>query len=93
MRAKRNDRAERAEPIRLVVGRRNRKVQKRAFLVPHAVVVASDDAEAVIARREVRIFYFAVIDNFSPVAILTLQLETKTHSLGLDAGLAPCNQS
>ena len=45
-------RAERAEPVRLVVRRGDGELQGIALLVPHPAVVAGDHAKAVGARSE-----------------------------------------
>ncbi len=74
-----NCRTQRAEPVRLVVSRQNREIQNRTFLVPHAAVVGSRDAEAVVARAEVRILHPAVVHYLSPVLVLALQLEAEGY--------------
>ena len=50
-------RAAQAEPDRLVVRRRDGKIQKRARLVPHTAVIARRHAKRVLARPEVRILH------------------------------------
>jgi hypothetical protein len=61
------------EPHRLVIRRVDRKVERRAFLVPHAAVVGGEDAEVVWAWREIRVFHMAVADHLAPVAVLPIQ--------------------
>ncbi len=64
--------AQRAEPIRLVIRRRNREFQRITLLIPHPAVVGRDDAEPVEARRKVRVVGVARIDRIrSSKAILS----------------------
>src|SRR5208337_3895411 len=76
--------AQRAEPIRLVVSGGNAEVQKRAFLVPHAAVIAGHYAKPVIARRKVRVLHSALVDDHSPVLVLAFQHEAEMHVLRSD---------
>ena len=55
------------------------KFSERAGIVPHAAVIAGGHAEAVIARRKVRILHLAVVNHLPPVLILALQLEAKMN--------------
>ncbi|HTR25319.1 MAG TPA: hypothetical protein VMI10_15160, partial [Terriglobales bacterium] len=82
--AKENRRTQHAKPVGFVIGRRNRKIQKRAVFAPNAAVVASGHAKTVISRRKIRIFHTPLIDNFSPLLVLTVQLEAKMHPLWRD---------
>src|ERR1700730_2289394 len=50
-----NGHAKRAEPIRLVVGRRYGKIQECASLVPHTAVVACHHTEVVHPWSQIRI--------------------------------------
>src|SRR5215469_3810984 len=52
---KKRSHARQTEPPGLVVRWGNGEIQKCAGLVPHAAVIASHHAEAVVARREVAI--------------------------------------
>src|ERR1700752_2718097 len=68
-----NDHTQRPEPVRLVVSRRNREIQKRAFLVPHPAVVGRGDSKSVVARREISVKRLAAISYVVPIAIQTLE--------------------
>src|SRR5215468_560610 len=63
-----------AEPGGLVVGRVDRKIEGCAGFVPHAAVVQGDYAEAVIARRKIRIKRLPPIPGLDPVAIVAFEL-------------------
>ena len=64
---------QRAEPRRLVPGRQDRERQGRAGLVPHAVVVAGEDAEAVGAGLEIRVERRAALAHVVPLRFPALQ--------------------
>ena len=78
------ERTERPEPVRLVVGGRNREIQNRAFLVPYRAVVAGDYAESVGARRKVRILHLPVVHYLAPVLVLSLEFEAEANLLRRD---------
>ncbi len=78
--------AQRAEPIGLVPGRRNYKVQSRAFFVPHAAVVAGKDAKFVMLRRQVRVFNVANVCQLSPVD-RRLRVRVRDDGKGIDPKL------
>ena len=63
-----------AKPIRLIVGRRDREVQRVAGFVPHAAVVGGDDTEAVLAGREIVVKNVAALSASLPVAVIAFQL-------------------
>src|SRR6266852_4092214 len=65
------------EPRRLVVRRGYGKIQERSGLIPQTAVIASDDAEAVVARREIRIESLTAIASVLPIAVPVFQLVTK----------------
>ncbi len=68
----------------LVVSGRNREVQGRAFLVPHAAVVAGDHAKAILARRKIGVERLPAIAGVLPVAIHAFQLVAKEILLRSD---------
>ena len=84
---------EREKPGGLVVGRRDREIEVRAGFVPHAAVVAGDDAEAVIARRQVGVEGLPPIAGVLPIAIVALQHVAEAHLLRCDEAQAPCSRS
>src|SRR5207244_10627507 len=53
----------------------------RGLLVPHAAVVRCDHAEAIAARREIRIERPAAITRILPVAIAAFELVAELHFL------------
>src|SRR5260221_6885782 len=71
--------AQRAEPNRLVVRRGYGKIQERSSLVPHTAVVASHDAEAVLAWRKIGIERLPSVAGLLPIAIQAFQLVAKTY--------------
>src|SRR6266403_6085070 len=66
-----------AEPRGLVVCRGYGKIQERSGFIPHTAVIASHDAEAVVARREIRIERLTASASVLPIAVPALQLVTK----------------
>src|SRR6266478_5429121 len=72
-------RARQAEPGSLVVRRGYGKIQERSGLVPHTAVIASHDAKAVVARREIRIESLTAIASVLPIAVPAFQLVAKTY--------------
>src|SRR5579871_677221 len=75
---------ERAEPGGLPVGRRNREVERCTLLVPHAAVVARDDAEAILAGRKVIVEGLTAVADVLPSSIVTFELVAEPHLLGGD---------
>src|SRR5215469_2205837 len=65
--------ARQTEPPGLVVRWRNRKIQRRALLVPHAAVVAGLYAEAVVARRQICVEGLTAIPGLLPIAVKPFQ--------------------
>ena len=78
------ERHHRLKPTGLVKRRRNREFQRGAGLVPHAVVVARDHAEAIKARTQIRILHLPVVDDLLPVGVLSFEQVTEAHLLGRD---------
>src|ERR1700746_2675726 len=76
-----SSRTEPAEPVRLVVRRGYGNIQERSGLVPYTAVIASHNAEAVVARREIRIESLTAIAGILPIAVPAFQLVTKAHLL------------
>src|SRR5207237_9809938 len=72
------------EPGGLMVGRGDGELHEIAGLISHAAVIAGHDAEAVVARLEIRILRLAVIDDLLPVRVLVLQLVAKMDFLRRD---------
>src|SRR5262249_36563862 len=66
-------RARRVEPRRLVEPWIEGELECVAGCVPYAVVIRGDHAEAVLARAQVRILRLAVVDDFLPVQVLSLE--------------------
>src|SRR6266850_175716 len=66
-----------AEPRGLVVCRGYGKIQERSGFIPHTAVIASHDAEAVVARREIRIERLTAVASVLPIAVPAFQLVTK----------------
>ena len=73
-----------AEPGGLVVGRSDGEIQECAGLVPHAAVIASHHAEAVVAGRKIVIEGLPAIAGVLPIAIPAFQLVAKKHLLRRD---------
>src|SRR5713226_8860132 len=67
------------EPRGLVVRRGYGKIQERSGLIPHPAVIASHNAEAVVARREIRIESLTAIASILPIAVPAFQLVTKKN--------------
>src|ERR1700694_205817 len=63
-----------AEPGGLVVRRGDGEIQKCSSLVPHTVVIAGCDAEAVVAGRRIVIERLPAIADVLPIAIPAIQL-------------------
>ena len=85
--------ARHAEPGGLVIRRGDGEIEGCAGLIPHAAVVAGDHAEAVVARRKIRIECLPAIAHVLPFAIVAFQHVAKTHSFPARRGLAPCSRS
>src|SRR5690349_12303701 len=60
------------EPDGLVIGWGDGKVQERAGFVPHAAVVGSNDAEAIVTRRKISVESLSPIASFLPIAVASL---------------------
>src|ERR1700691_1328634 len=73
-------RARHTEPDRLIPGRRDTKVQRCAFFVPEAVVIAGDHAEAVVAGTKIIIKSLASSTSILPLLIVTLEFVSKANS-------------
>src|SRR6266404_1696286 len=73
-----------AKPGGLVIGRRDGEIEVGAGLVPHAAVITSHDAEAIVAGREVGIKRLSAITRVLPVVIITFQFVAKTYLLRRD---------
>src|SRR5262249_33533158 len=63
---------------------RDRKLEDVAGLVPHATVVAGDDAEAIGARRQVAVWLLPPVAHVHPVAIPAIELYLEPVLLGDD---------
>src|SRR5215469_18698337 len=74
--------ARQTEPPGLVVRRGNCKIQRCALLVPNAAVVAGLYAEAVVARRQIRIEDLAAIPGLLPITVKPFQHVAKKDLLG-----------
>jgi len=75
---------ERAEPVRLPVRGCDGEIERRAFLVPDAAVVARDDAEAVGAGIEIGVERLPTIARVLPVGIAAFQPVAEAILLGDD---------
>ena len=75
---------ERLEPARLVIRRRDREFQRCARLVPHATVVARNDAEPVGAGPEIGIERLAPGADVLPLGIAAFEHDTEAVLLGRD---------
>src|SRR5262249_26715897 len=78
------DHAQRTEPPCLVVGWGDGKRQRCTGLVPHAAVVAGDDAKGVVARRKVAVEGLAASAGVLPVAVPAFELVSKKNFLRRD---------
>ena len=78
-RCQKSGHTQRSKPNRLVVGRSNGEIQERPRLVPHAAVIAGDDAEAVLAWRKIGVERLPTIAGVLPIAIPAFQLVAKEH--------------
>src|SRR6266852_9003266 len=72
------------EPRGLVVRRGYGKIQERSGLIPHTAVVASRNAEAVVAWWQIAIERLPAIADILPIAIPAFQLVTKLDLLRHD---------
>src|SRR5258708_10626555 len=72
-------RADRSEPNRLVVCGKDGKIQRGSGLVPDAVVIACDHAEAIVARTEVVITSLASCPSFLPASIVTFKFVSEKN--------------
>ena len=77
-------RAGETKPDRLVVSRRDGKLELRAFLVPDAVVVGRLHEKAKLARLEVRIERLPPIAGLLPLVVMAFQPVTELHALRID---------
>src|SRR5580700_2470133 len=77
-----SSRARQTEPIRLVPGRRDTKVQRCAFFVPEAVVIAGDHAKAVFPRTKIAVESLTPRSRFLPSRIAPFQFVTKCTFCG-----------
>src|SRR6266436_2311727 len=73
-----------AKPGGLVIGRSDGEIEVGAGLVPHAAVVTSHDAEAIVAGRKIRIKRLPAITCVLPVAVIAFQLVAKEYLLRRD---------
>src|SRR5262249_11777759 len=75
----REERDYRCRPYRraLVPRGRDRELQDVPGLVPHAAVVAGDDAEAVRARTQIAVVRLAVSAHLTPVVILAFEPDSE----------------
>src|SRR5580658_2770733 len=73
---------QRAEPVRLPVGRSNREVQGCACLVPDAVVIGSDYTKPIFPGTQLRIKSFATSARVLPIPIMPVKSVAKLHLLG-----------
>src|ERR1700741_3986170 len=80
---KESGRAKAAEPVCLVVGRRNRKIQNRALLVPYATVVAGGNSESECSRGKIRIVDLAQCGGLAPRRIHPLKPVAIAHGFGI----------
>ena len=64
--------ANRAEPHRLVVSGRNRKLERGAGVVPHTAVIRRGDAEPVLSWGEIGVKRLSASPHILPVAIVSL---------------------
>src|SRR5271155_2732862 len=72
------------EPICLVPGRRDAKVQRCAFFVPETVIITGDHAKAVFPRAKIAVESLTPRSRFLPSCIAPFQFVTKTHFLRHD---------
>src|ERR1700689_1234170 len=77
-----SSRARHTEPIRLIPGRRDTKVQRCAFFVPEAVVIAGDHAKAVFSRVKVSVESLPPRSRFLPSCISAFHFVTEANLLG-----------
>src|SRR5271165_232188 len=77
-----NGRAQRAEPVRLVVRRSDDKIERVARPLPYLAVFTGDDSEAVVPGCKVRILHLANIDDFFPVRVLAFEFVTEADLFG-----------
>src|SRR6266436_9372165 len=73
-----------AKPGGLVIGRSDGEIEVGAGLVPHAAVVTSHDAEAVVAGRKIRVEGLSAIAGVLPIGVVAFQLVTKEYFLRRD---------
>src|SRR5262245_16630453 len=72
------------EPYRLVVRRRDRKIERCASFVPHSAVIRRADVELVIRRRKVGIEGLTAITDILPIPIVGFELIAETDFLRRD---------
>ena len=56
------------------------EVERRAFVIPHAIVITGDHAEVILARRQASIKGFTARARILPVGIDPLQSVTKANA-------------
>ena len=73
-----------AEPRRLIGGGEDREFQRGARLVPHAAVVGRQDAETIVAGRQIGVMRLTIVQRLAPLRILALQPVAESDFLGGD---------
>src|SRR5271165_2513437 len=75
------DRAEGAEPIRLVIRWSYREIQLGGAIVPDTVAVACDHAKCIFPRRQIRVESLPTRAGVVPITVIAVEPITKLHLL------------
>ena len=75
------DRAEGAEPIRLVVRRSDGKIQLCGTIVPDAVTIACDHVKGILSRRQIRVERLPARAGVLPITVIAVEPIAKLHLL------------
>src|SRR5262249_18601839 len=76
--------AEQNKPSGLVESRRNVELNRRPLLIPHTIVVASNDAKCILPRGQVVVKRFATGSWLLPLLIVALQFVAEADLLRND---------
>jgi hypothetical protein len=74
-------RAERTEPLGLVIRWVDRELQQVALLIPHTAVVGGHDAKAIGPGRQVGVERLAAVAGFLPIVVVPFQRVAEPYLL------------
>src|SRR5215475_10098126 len=73
--------AEQNKPAGLVESRSNGEFNRRAFLIPHPIIVASNNSKCILPRRQVIVKRGATGSCFLPILIMAVEFVTVANLL------------